>query len=267
MNPFVLLPLLCYSYIMAAQSITTKPFIPDSCNQVDAFGLKQGYWIEFSGPKGSRSYKESRGAYKNGIKDQTWVDYAGEGPILVKVENFENGQKKGIALELENGAIKKEEWYEADQLHGLIRTYSFGSRLSAEIQYNHGVMSGFKNTWYQNGKKQEEGYYSNGKRDGKAIWYYEDGKKSIEYSYSNGDLEGPMKTYHRNEVISTEGTYLHNELNGSFKEYHTDGTLKSEGNYSNGQKDGQWKEYLPNGEGSKTIKFKKGAEINSPKKN
>jgi len=56
-------------------------------------------------------------------------------------------------------------------------------------------------------------------------------------------------------------------LNGSFKEYHTDGTLKSEGNYSNGQKDGQWKEYLPNGELSKTIKFKRGAEIDSTKKN
>jgi antitoxin component YwqK of YwqJK toxin-antitoxin module len=260
MNPFVLIPLICYSYILAAQNITTKPFIPDSCNKVDAAGIKQGHWIEFSGPKGARSYKESRGEYKNGAKDKTWVDYAGDGPTLVKIENYNNGQKEGLTLEMENGALKKEEWYKADKLHGLIRTYSFGSRLSSETQYTNGIMTGFKNTWYQNGKKQEEGFYVNGKREGKVTWYYEDGKKSIEYTYVNGDLNGPMKTCHKSEIVATEGSYLQNEFDGPFKEYHPDGKLKAEGSYIKGQKDGIWKEYNEKGELSLTQKFKLGVE-------
>lgn len=260
MNLFVLIPFLCYSYIQAAQSMSTRPLVPDTCNQVDATGAKQGYWIEFSGTKGSRSYKEARGFYLQNKKNKTWVEYSGDATTITKIENYSNGIKEGIFIELENGGIKKEEWYRADKLHGIIKTYSFGSRLSSETVYENGVLQGPKNTWYTNGKKQEESYYVQGKREGKATWYFEDGKKSIEYTYTQGNLNGPMKTYHKNEITATEGTYLNNELHGTFKEYYPDGKLKSEGSYLNGKKDGIWKEYNPQGELVLIQKFKDGLE-------
>ncbi len=247
-------------------------------NKTDASGKKQGLWEEKS-PMGS-----SKGTYANDLKDGCWSSYATDGK-LTRIENFNDGLRNGIAVDIDQrGYLVSETYYANDLMEGTARKYFYGTNPASTIDYAHGKITGKKKIYYENsaGKLLEESEYKDDVKNGSSNFYSLNGDPIAEYNYVNNMLQGVQKSYYpgkklmseqeftdnlengffkeyyENGKLKSEGTYQNGSLNGPWKEYDEDGKLKAQGNYSNGEKEGKWLDYDTAGKVIKTTNYLKG---------
>ncbi|NTW25588.1 MAG: toxin-antitoxin system YwqK family antitoxin [Lentimicrobium sp.] len=228
----------------------TKP------NKVDDKGLKQGLWLEKSGV----TYSE--GNYLNNLKDGLWLTHAVENDMLIQVENYKQGIKNGIFVEIsKQGNLVSEQYFTNNIPDGPHRIYGPGGSPLAVNNYREGQLHGIQVVYYENlRKKSEESNYVNGVKDGLSRWYNTEGNILVEYNYVNGLLEGEQKSFYSNKNIRTSEIYKNNQNEGAYLEYHENGSVKVTGEYKAGLKDGKWIEYDENGKIIKTSVFAKGTE-------
>jgi antitoxin component YwqK of YwqJK toxin-antitoxin module len=220
-------------------------------NHKDADGKKTGLWKE---RVGTTTFE---GRYMGEKKYGVWRSYQPDGTLLT-VEEFINGKRDGISLEMKaNGYIGKEAYYQNDLLEGKMKHFNNSGKPELEAVYKGGKLNGPKKVYYQSNKLQEESFYVDDKRDGVTRWFFEEGKPSIEYTYKMGSLEGVQKSFYKDGALESETMYKNNKMNGEYKEYYEDGkTVKLIGNYVDDKKQGTWKEFSKEGKVTKTEKYK-----------
>lgn len=232
------------SFLMLLVSVMS--FAQSSPNFTDASGKKLGLWEEKS-PAGA-----SKGEYVNDQKNGCWTSYALDGK-LIRIENFKNAIRHGIAVDIDQrGYLVSEMYYVDNQLEGTAKKFFYGTNPASTIDYVHGKMNGMKKIYYENsaGKIMEESKYKDDLKDGPSNFYTIAGDPIAEYNYVNNQLQGNQKTYYPGKKIMSEQEFLNNLENGINKEYYENGTLKSEGKYVKGAISGLWIDY--NEEGKKT---------------
>ena len=129
----------------------------------------------------------SKGTTLQGIKNGAWMTYFPETAKIQTLNNYVNGKKNGIELELnDRGQIIAMTEFKNDELHGLSAKYRFGRPLE-ETNYKEGKMHGPFAIYDDNGKIQRRGSFNNGKQDGILQYYDEQGNVTLEYVYKNGE--------------------------------------------------------------------------------
>ncbi len=225
-------------------------------NKLDDKGLKQGLWMEKSGV----TYSE--GNYLNNLKDGLWLTHSVENDMLMQVENYKQGIKNGIFIEIsKQGNLVSEQYFTNNIPDGPHRIYGPGGSPLTVNNYQEGQLHGLQVVYYENiRKKSEESHYNMGVKDGISRWYNTEGNIIVEYNYVNGLLEGEQKSFYSNKNKRTVENYRNNQNEGAYLEYHENGNLKVTGEYLAGLKDGKWIEYDENGKIIKTSVFAKGTE-------
>ena len=119
---------------------------------------KEGYWEEYY----RDGQLDSKGLYKNGLRDGIWEQYFPDGKLNYK-GSYKNGIKEGI-------------WED----------YYNNGQLDSKGSYKNGLKEGYWEYYYSNGGLWFKGSYKNGKKEG--IWerYYENGGLWFKGSFKNG---------------------------------------------------------------------------------
>lgn len=208
-------------------------------NQSDLQGKKQGLWEEKT-PAGS-----SKGNYNDDQKNGCWTSYAGDGK-LIRIENFKNGIREGIAVDIDQrGYLVSETYFVNNLIEGTAKKYFYGTNPASMIDYVHGKITGKKKIYYENsaGKLMEESEYKDDIKNGASNFFTISGDPIAEYTYVNNMLQGVQKSYYPGKKIMSEQEFTDNLENGFFKEYYENGKMKSEGNYVKGVLNGVWKDF------------------------
>lgn len=218
-------------------------FAQTADNKTDANGKKQGLWEEKT-PAGT-----SKGTFVNDQKDGCWTSYSVDGKLL-RIENFNQGLRDGISVEIDpRGYLLSETYYVNDLIEGTTKRFFYGTNPASLIDYVHGKMNGKKKIYYENsaGKLMEESEYKDDMKNGPSDFYTMKGDPIAEYIYANNMLQGVQKTYYPGKKIMSEQEFTDNLENGFYKEYYENGKMKSEGTYVKGQLNGIWKDYDEDG--------------------
>lgn len=225
-------------------------------NITDANGKKQGFWEEKS-PSGV-----SKGEYVNNQKNGCWTSYALDGK-LIRIENFKNAIRDGIAVDIDQrGYLVSEMYYVDNQLEGTAKKFFYGTNPASTIDYTKGKINGMKRIYYENsaGKLMEESVYKDDMKNGLSKFFTINGDPIAEYNYVDNKLQGNQKTFYPGKKLMSEQEFKDNIEHGINKEYYENGKLKSEGYYVNGVLSGLWIEYDENG-----IKTHEGSFVNGEK--
>ncbi len=174
MKKLLLFILICQSAI--AQSTNSDTLAP---NQVDANGLKQGYWIVFNSVKKLPNY-----------------------PAEAKVEEgkFADSKKTGIwKMFFPNGNIKSEITFTNNRPSGYARMYYENGKVQEEGNWENNRWTGDYKSYYENGQNFYKFIYtSSGKREGKQEYFYENGQVMMSGEMHDGKEAGVWEEHYEN---------------------------------------------------------------------
>lgn len=289
---FFISVLLCFSFSIQAQSnnsntefdqamssgLESKLIHPDSLNQVDEMGRKQGAWKVKNMVDGKWILKEE-GIYLNNRKSGYWRDYYPSGKIKNLIF-FADGRPNGFCeLYYENGNIREKGNFQKNRYIGEYLLYYKSGQVQNKFNYNEkGKRHGMQYYFHENGLVAIEGEFN----DGKELWYsefFESGKlkeknytdslklcfyehgicKSVERfirkeediqssavlnstSYSDKGkkaLHGLQYYYYKNGNLKRKCKYENGRSNGELRLYHPNEVVKMRGNYTNGKMSGE----------------------------
>jgi antitoxin component YwqK of YwqJK toxin-antitoxin module len=143
-------------------------------NQIDANGLKQGFW------------------------KRTMTDNGN--PYLYAVESYSNGKRNGLCTYFfQNGKRETESYYKNDTLDGLSKIFRSYGGLRYEEPFKNGRTHGFKKYYSVNGNLTEEQEYKEGVQTGTYRMYSKSGRVIVESFYTNGIENGTRKVYSDND--------------------------------------------------------------------
>jgi len=166
MNYLVIFGLFLITNFIKAQEI----------NQLDANGLRFGYWV-FTSPDDSTRLKE--GYYVDGKKTGVWRSF------------------------FPSGVVSHEITWENDTARGLARFYYPDGTLREEGYWTGSFWTGTYRYFHDTGKAAYEFYYnSNGRREGEQRYFHADGALKFRGEWNNGDITGQL------EVFNQEGNLV-----------------------------------------------------------
>ena len=118
-------------------------------------------------------------------------------------------------------------------IHGLFESYSFGwgnvHPLVSRVHYNHGVLDGVREAFYNDGSKRYEYTFENGIEVGPYNEWYDNGQKKTEGQYVAGDKEGEWKYYNVDGSMSARRVYHEGHMMVS--ERYSNGIIYQHQNY------------------------------------
>jgi antitoxin component YwqK of YwqJK toxin-antitoxin module len=160
----------------------------DPINQIDANGLRQGYWIITGNMINDHNYgpaaKVEEGLYKNSNKEGVWKKYWPNSKIKAEI-TYTNGSPQG--------------WY---------RTYYETGACEEEGGWWNNKNTGYFNRWHPNGKPQQMFQFAdNGKRMGLQRYFYDNGNTELEVEMKNGSEQGLYRRFHPDGTVAEEKVF------------------------------------------------------------
>ena len=192
----------------------------DSINQVDAQGLKQGYWI--------KKYRNGKVAYEGHFKDDR--------PVTLLARYYENGDIKSTFVYYDNNKACAAHIFYKDSVLMSQGLYRGEKRDSTWLFYNGG------------GVKVSTENYKLGVKHGTSTVFYASGTIYEQVTWKDGDKIGAWKQFFESGNKKVEGNYIDDKLDGWTRFYNVNGKGSHEGLYRNNVKDGPWNHYDDNGE-------------------
>lgn len=208
---------------------------PETINQVDQDGLKQGYW-EKHYPNGAIQYT---GSFINNKPVGQFKRYTKESVLKVIMTYRENSNKVYSKFYYPNKTIHSEGIYKEKLKDSIWNYYSIDGFKINEVAYLNDKKHGAERKFYESGNLSEVSEWTNGINNGLTIRYYESGNVMMRILYSNGVLNGEYNVFDSNEKIAIQGQYKNNKRNGKWIYYKKNGHVESEINYINGIADNQ----------------------------
>jgi antitoxin component YwqK of YwqJK toxin-antitoxin module len=145
-------------------------------------GKKQGVWHMWN-ENGTKAKDEN---YVDGELDGNWTLFDEKGAKVREV-GYKAGNRDGKWTYYEDGKVVREESYEHDKLHGIVRLWFPNGQKSHELNYDHGVPVGMQQQWHPNGQLWRQTSYRNGKLHGKAITWNDKGEKVEDLEFEDGN--------------------------------------------------------------------------------
>ena len=193
MKHFLLYILLLFSVSLSAQ---------DTINQIDANGLKQGYWITYYKEKPEQIKEEGR--YKDNKKEGIWKTYFITGKPKSEI-TYKNNKPNGYAkIYYPNGILQEEGIWKGNKWVGQYRFYHKNGKPAYEWNYNEsGKREGIQKYYYDNGQLMIEGNWSNGKEDGVIKEYDRNGHLKVEKTFNNGKMDITSVKFYKPAPVDT----------------------------------------------------------------
>lgn len=121
--------------------------------------------------------------------------------------------------------------YRNDTLHGI---YFVIDRLGDTVVYGNYISGKMSGKWskFKSGKISEEINYNNGVVSGEKRNFYPNGQLSYIASFTDGKLNGKEILYYKNGLVEKESNFKDGHLNGTFMLYHDNGNPKIKGFYT-----------------------------------
>lgn len=211
-NTFFITLLSVFSFLLV-----TAQSAPDTINQTDNKGRKQGVWkkthpqntvYQYVGqfkddkPYGVFKYYYIDGALKSIVK------FSNSGILARSISFWENGRvmSKGNYIKQE----KDSTWIYYDQ-------YGY---LNMVEQYSQGKLNGWRVTYYRlaRGEKEspvlEQAYFKDGKMDGEWKKFYRNGNLEVKGKFENGKRTGIFEYFHPNEKRKLTENYKNGKKHG-----------------------------------------------------
>ena len=199
-------------------------------------GDKTGLWKYYT-KEGKISTTEE---YVDGKLNGKQVSYLDNGKIDRETQ-YKDEEKNGISKKTDlNGQLLYQIVFKNDKAVG----YSYldkNNTLVPEIPIIQGAAK--VKTFYANGNVSAEFEYQDGLLNGMSKQYYANGQLNIVCQFEGGNWEGSYKIYHANGKLKTEFLYFHDNLHGPYKEYNEKGILTEEGTYYLGSPHGTTRIY------------------------
>ncbi|MFC2096132.1 toxin-antitoxin system YwqK family antitoxin [Bacteroidota bacterium] len=219
----LLLLFILASLISIGQNTETK-------NQVDANGLKQGYW----GKHYSNGNLQYSGNFKNNQPIGEFKRYDQEGVLKVEMIYKENSHKVYTKFYYPGKMIQAEGYYIQKLKDSVWNYYSSEGHKINEVPFINDQKHGTEKKLYKNGAISEKLEWQNDIKDGLTIRYYDNGKVMMRIFYMNGLLDGEYNVYGIDENILIQGQYENNKREGKWTYYKENGHIRDELNYING---------------------------------
>ena len=204
-------------------------------NQVDAKGLKQGYWKKHY-PNGNLQYT---GYFKNNKPLGEFKRYNREGELLAIMDYPENSSKIYTKIFYPNNQVQAEGFYINKQKDSIWQFFTENKILVSKINFVLDKKHGLETRFFDNGDIFEKIEWKNGIQDGITLRYYENGNVMIRATYNNGILHGLYSSFNSNGKPIIYGKYENNRREGKWITYDESGKPKNEINYLNGIADNQ----------------------------
>ncbi|MGQ9847718.1 MAG: toxin-antitoxin system YwqK family antitoxin [Bacteroidales bacterium] len=229
-------------------------------NQVDAKGLKQGYWKTFY-PNGKI---EKEIFYENDTITGYYKEFDKNGQLIVKKlyrkgveisdsivdslqildwkeEFYENGRRKYYGAFKNGLKVGMHKEYDPEGKAIVAKIYDDNGNLIAEgIVDSLDRKQGDWKMFYETGNIKAKGKYINDIQTGTWIYYYPDGKIEQIGNYKKGKIDGKWIWYYPNQQILREEYYDLGKEEGAFVEYNDTGKVILKGQYSDGERTGLW---------------------------
>ncbi len=224
------------------------------------------------------SVKETQ-EYKDGELSGMSISYYPNGKKKVEVK-LENGKKNGYYRDyFQDGTLQNEGWYVQDEAQGKWMQYDEHGHLANSSNYLDGVLSGYKEVYFPDGRKLLEEKYSGGwleevrqfdtlgkeiARDyfpggtGRLRLLYPGGRIRAEQNYYRGFFDGVNTSYYFDGSIQNVEYYKRGLEDSVYHNYYYGGVLSSEGRFRSGKRNGKWNYYYPDGAISSSYDFTDG---------
>lgn len=203
-------------------------FVLAQVNQVDANGLKQGFWQK----KQANGRLLYEGYFKDGKPVGEWKRY------------HPGGQLKALIIYKGDTAYTQlfDVWrkkvaegnYVNQKKEGLWKIYR-DNRLVADEYYRRGIKNGLSHRYYDTGEVMEECNWVNGKKEGAYRVFFKNGKPYMECKLKNNAWDGLFLVYYENGNYERVAEYKDNLRHGEWKYYDRDGNLLYTLLYDHGQ--------------------------------
>lgn len=221
-------------YIIAFGLLTSSLIAQNDTifNQVDAQGLKQGFW--------QKNHENGTLMYSGEFKDNNPIGimkrYYNSGVLQAILAFSENGEWAKAKLFFEDGELSAEGNFFQMQKDSLWKYYSYyTSALVSEEYYVKGKKTGLHKSFYENGQVSEEITWANDYKEGKWAQYFPDGKEKMKTNYSFNMVNGQYYFYHENGLLMILGNFVDNKRHGTWVFYNEDGSEKYQIEYEYGQ--------------------------------
>lgn len=214
-----------------ATMITLAQNNADTLNQLDAKGLKHGYWKKMV--KDTLKYE---GRFNHGIPTGTFLYYYyPENTVKTRMEYSSNGTVAKSISFFPNNEKLAEGLYINKQKDGVWLFYDGYGHVISRDSFKNGLKQGICKAFYQDGKILEYSEYNNGKRNGKWIVYYPDSVPRYSVNVVNDVLEGMAVYYYPNGMTYEIGKYKSGMRDGEWKMFDDAGKPILNALYENGR--------------------------------
>ena len=220
-----LIATICSFSILTAQTDTVF-------NQVDAKGLKQGYWKK-DYPNGKLMY---RGYFKDGKPAGEMRRYYSTGDLQAIMKFDKKGEYSRAVLFYDTGDVAAKGNYHHEQKDSLWTYFSYYTgAITTTESYDDGVKNGSEKHYYPSGQISDEVQWKKDVKDGAWNQYFEDGSVKLKASYSHNKINGGYKLYYPGGNLYIMGQYIDNMRNGAWTFYDENGKVKYTLNYHYGK--------------------------------
>lgn len=212
---------------------TGSIFAQTAVNQVDALGLKQGFW--------TKKDADGKLLYQATFKDDK--------PVGEMKRFHANGKLKAVLNFTEGSNLSDAKLFDE---HGspIAEGKYIGQKKTGEWSY------------LLNNKVVSTETYLNGQKNGISRRYYTTGELVEESNWQNDKLTGLYRTYFKNGGMYLECNYTDGRRNGKFKTAFANGSLELDAFYTDDIKNRNWKYFDETGKLLYTLKFDLGKLLN-----
>ncbi|MBS1569632.1 MAG: toxin-antitoxin system YwqK family antitoxin [Bacteroidetes bacterium] len=214
MRPISSFPLLALAvawfYTGRPATAQAGPIAADTINQVDAQGLKQGWW-RLTGPVTDKPEYQVGNLYEEG--------------------RYVNSRRSGIWKRFwPNGRTMSEVTYVKGLPKGSYSTFYPDGKLEEQGSWDMDRNTGTFKRWYSNGNLMQEFVFDPyGTREGVQKYYHENGSLEVSVNIAQGKEEGTLKRYYPNGDLQETAEYHGgDEAAGSFRSYKPKAAMTAE---------------------------------------
>jgi len=212
-------------------------------NLLNSKQLKEGPWIRVY-PNKNLYY---RGQFKEGVPTGTFQFYYESGELMSEVLHVKDSTINDVINYYPNGRTRMSEGR------------YLGSQENGEFVRK---KNGTWKLYLEDGTLSAEENYENGMLDGNCRYYFPSGKLGQAVAFKNGIREGPFTEYYEDGSVKSSGSYHLDELDGPYQAFFPGGRqAETKGQYRKGMKDGLWMFFLSSGRVEMTVKYQLGKEL------
>jgi antitoxin component YwqK of YwqJK toxin-antitoxin module len=262
----------------------------ENINQIDANGLKTGYWVIKGHMVNSTNYKPDQkieeGTYVENKRHGLWKKYHTNGKLKSEITYYMNRPKGSYKLYYPSGVLEEDgNWDDAKNV-GEYKRFHPNGKTSQDFHFEpNGLRTGIQKYYYENGNLELEVEIKQGLEQGLMRRYYPNGDLMEEKILENGVVKkGSVKKYEQRspevKVVETPAVPLKHSVrntedkpnlevfkfNGKNTLYNKNRQVTQSGEFRDGRLwNGKWYRYNNDGLLEKIEVYREGTYIgNAP---